>query len=188
MKDIGTINLETERLILRRIVLEDADEMFNNWCNDVEVTRYLPWNPHGNIEVTKELLNMWINDYNNSHTYRWIVIMKDNNIPVGTIDVVNKDITNQVFEIGYCYSRQSWGKGIATEALSAVVKFLFDEVLVSVITAKHEEHNLASGKVMQNVGMKYDGTLRTRIIDKVTNERVGLVYYSITRDEYLRTK
>ena len=53
--------------------------------------------------------------------------------------------------------------------------------------AKHYENNLASGKVMLKSGMIYEATLRSRIIDKVTKERVGEVYYSITKDEYLRT-
>ena len=94
MNNIGTIKLETDRLILRRLELNDAEKMFNNWCNDEEVSRFLPWEPHGKIEVTKELLDMWVNDYNNEHTYRWIVILKDNKEPIGTIDVVKKDISN----------------------------------------------------------------------------------------------
>lgn len=188
MNDVGTVMLETERLKLRKIELVDAKEMFDNWCNDSEVTKYLPWDPHGSIEVTKELLDMWVKDYDNPYTYRWVVVLKDNDKLVGTVDVVNKDVTNKVFEIGYCYSRESWGMGIATEVLSTVINFLFKEVMVEVIFAKHNENNLASGRVMQKSGMIYDGMLRSRIIDKITNERVGLVYYSITRDEYLRTK
>lgn len=188
MKDVGTIRLETDRLILRRLEHSDAEDMFNNWCNDEEVTRYLPWNPHGTIDVTNELLDMWVKDYNNPYVYRWIVILKDNNKPIGTVDVVNKDIDNKVFELGHCYSKESWGKGIATEVFSKVIDFLFDEVGVEVIIAKHYENNLASGKVMQKVGMKYDGTLRSRVIDKVTKERVGVVVYSITKEEYLGNK
>ena len=185
MKDVGTIKLETERLMLRRLVLDDAEDMFNNWCNDAEVCRYLPWNPHGTIEVTNELLDMWVKDYNNSYVYRWIVVLKENNKPIGTVDVVNKDVDNKVFELGHCYSKESWGKGLATEVFSKVISFLFEEVGVEVIIAKHNENNIASGKVMQKVGMKYDGTLRSRVIDKVTKDRVGVVVYSITKDEYL---
>ena len=55
MKDVGTVRLETDRLILRRLEMEDASDMFNNWCNDLEVTRQ---DVHENIEVTKELLEM----------------------------------------------------------------------------------------------------------------------------------
>ena len=185
MKDIGTVMLETDRLILRRLELGDAEAMFNNWCNDDEVTRYLPWQTHENIEVTKEVLNMWLKDYDNSYVYRWIVVLKDGNKPIGTVDVVNKDIDNKVFELGHCYSKETWGKGIATEVFKRVISFLFDEAGVEVITAKHNENNPASGKVMQKVNMKYDGTLRSRVIDKVTKERVGLVCYSITREEYM---
>lgn len=188
MKDVGTVRLETDRLILRRLELTDAVDMFNNWCNDDDVTRYLPWDSHGKIEVTYDILNMWLKDYDNSHVYRWIVILKDGNKPIGTVDVVNKDIDNKVFELGHCYSKESWGKGIATEVLGKVISFLFDEVGAHVIFAKHNENNPASGKVMQKVNMKYDGTLRSRVIDKVTKERVGLVYYSITKEEYLSAK
>ena len=116
-----------------------------------------------------------------------LAILKDNNEPIGTIDVVKKDISNKVFELGHCYSKVSWGKGYATEAFKKVISFLFDEVGVEVIMAKHYENNLASGKVMLKSGMTYEATLRSRIIDKVTKERVGEVYYSITKDEYLRT-
>lgn len=185
MIDVGTIMLETDRLILRRIEKNDAFDMFNGWCNDNEVTRYLPWNPHGTIDVTNELLDMWVDDYKNSHVYRWIVILKDTNKPIGTVDVVNKDIDNKVFEIGYCYSKNSWGCGYATEVLSKVISFLFENVGVELVMAKHNENNPASGKVMQKSGMKYDGMLRSRLIDKDTGDRVGLVYYSISKEEYL---
>jgi RimJ/RimL family protein N-acetyltransferase len=57
MNKPGTQKIETERLILRRFVIEDADDMFNGWCNDPEVSKYLTWPPHGKVEVTKSLLN-----------------------------------------------------------------------------------------------------------------------------------
>lgn len=188
MNDIGTVRLETKRLVLRRLELGDEEAMFNNWCSDDDVTRHLPWETHKSIEVTKDVLNMWLNDYNNSYVYRWIVILKESGKPIGTVDVVNKDISNKVFELGHCYSKETWGKGIATEVFNRVISFLFDEVGVEVITAKHNENNPVSGKVMQKANMKYDGTLRSIVIDKVTKERVGLVCYSITREEYMSSK
>ena len=51
----GTQTIETSRLILRQARIEDADIMFHNWANDAEVTKYLTWPPHGNIEVTKKV-------------------------------------------------------------------------------------------------------------------------------------
>lgn len=185
MKDVGTIELETERLVLRRLEITDAEGMFDGWCNDSDVTRYLPWDVHGDISVTKELLKMWIDDYNNKFTYRWIVTEKNSKMLLGTIDVVKKDMTNKVFDIGYCYRKESWGKGHATEALKAVIELLFEQVGVELIVAKHYITNPASGRVMQKAGMKYDATLRDRIIDS-ENNRIAEVVYSLRKDEFIK--
>ena len=102
---------ETERLILRKIKLSDSEEMFNSWCNDPEVCKYLPWNVHGNIEVTKELVNLWVSEYNSPDTYRWIVVLKETNECLGTIDIVKKDKVNKSYEVGYCYKKSAGGQG-----------------------------------------------------------------------------
>ena len=52
----GTQTIETSRLILRQARMEDAEVMFRNWANDAEVTKYLTWPPHGNMEVMKKVL------------------------------------------------------------------------------------------------------------------------------------
>lgn len=184
MKNVGTKDMKILNYHLRKLKIEDANEMFECWCNDPIVTRYLPWDVHGSIDVTEELLNIWINEYEKNDTYRWIIDDKQNHNLVGTIDVVNIDNINKVMEIGYCYRRDYWGKGVASTILKGVIDYLFNNTDVDIITAKHLETNLNSGKVMQKCGMKYDGVLRKRVIDKLTKERVGQVYYSITRDEY----
>ena len=56
MNHLGTIELATERLTLRRFELEDAENMYYNWANDPEVTRYLTWQPHASVEVTEEII------------------------------------------------------------------------------------------------------------------------------------
>lgn len=60
MNKAGTQKIETQRLILRRFKIEDADDMYNNWASDPEVTRYLTWPVHSSVEVTKNLLTEWI--------------------------------------------------------------------------------------------------------------------------------
>ena len=67
---------ETERLFLRKIKLEDAYTMNKEWCNDEEVCKYLPWNVHGDISNTIKLVNLWIKEYENANTYRWMVCLK----------------------------------------------------------------------------------------------------------------
>ena len=72
----GTQTIETSRLILRKARMEDAEAMFRNWANDKEVTKYLTWPPHGNIEVTKNLLTSWVESYEKEDYYQWMIVLK----------------------------------------------------------------------------------------------------------------
>lgn len=149
----GTKELQTERLVLRRFIVDDAEAMFKNWANDPEVTKFLSWEPHGSIEVTKSLLQSWVKNYENPDYYNWAIVF--NGQLIGSIGMllINDDISEA--EVGYCISKKYWGKGIMAEALAAVLKYSFDEVGVKRIIAKHNIHNPNSGKVMKKCGMKY---------------------------------
>jgi len=124
----GTTPLETERLILRRFVVEDAEDMFNNWANDREVTKYLSWGPHGNLGVTKEILTYWINCYENLETYNWAIVPKNFGKVIGSISLIEVSNKNQRCEIGYCMSKQYWNHGIMTESLKAVINYMILEI------------------------------------------------------------
>ncbi len=185
MKFIGTKQLETERLILKRVKAEYALEAYNNWCNDPDVTKYVFWDPHKDSGVTKNLYEVWEKEYEDLSTYRWIVEIKDTHELIGTIDNSSKTFMEYgVCEVGYCYGKKYWHKGYAKEALGAVIKFLFEECDVEVITAKHMSNNPNSGKVMMSCGLKFEGKLRGRMLDK-DGIRNDLLSYSITREEYL---
>ena len=184
MKNIGTKRLETERLILRRLTIDDALKAFENWCSKDIVCKYTLWDKHNSVEDTKELYNFWVKEYEDLSTYRWIVEVKSTHEVIGTIDVASKKYLRfETCEIGYCYDDQYWNKGYGTEALKAVIKFLFEEVGVETIFAEHSTLNPGSGKVMQKSGMKFEGILRGRIIDK-DGIRNDIASYSITREEY----
>lgn len=184
MKFLSSMTLETERLILRKIKIEDAPIAFNNWCNSDVVDKYVLWKKHPNVETTINQYKKWIEEYNDEKTFRWIVELKDNHDLIGTIDVASKFIKYDCCEIGYCYSEKYWNNGYATEALSAVIKYLFLECDAKVIYAAFMENNKASGEVMKKNSMKYEGRLRGRVIDK-NGIRNDLLYYSITKEEYL---
>lgn len=183
MNFIGTKTLETDRLILRKVKLEDAYIAYENWCNSDIVDKYVLWKKHNNIEETLEIYSKWVEDYEDLKTFRWIVELKDTHDLIGTIDVSKKFIKYGSCEIGYCYSEKYWNKGYATEALLKVVKFLFEECNADIVNASFMENNPASGRVMEKVGMIYEGILRSRVIDK-NNVRNNLLNYSITKEEY----
>ena len=156
----GTVTLETERLILRRYVPEDADAMFRNWVNDPEVTRYLTWQPHGSIELTRKINLSDVSKYDNLSHYQWAVVLKSLNEPIGGINVVEIDEGLSSFGIAYRIGKSWWRQGFASEALASVLKFLFEQVGANRITATYDTRNPNSGAVMRKCGMSYEGTLR----------------------------
>jgi len=160
MNKVGTKTIETERLILRRLKHEDAQEMFDGWCNDPEVTKYLTWGPHGNVDITKMLLKQWVPLYENGDYFNWGMELKGSGKLIGNISVVQvrEDIGEAL--IGYCMNRTYWGNGYMPEALRAVEDFLFGVVGMNRVCATHDVNNPKSGRVMQKAGMKYEGTLR----------------------------
>lgn len=82
----GTQTIHTERLILRKFTVDDAQAMFENWASDEKVTRYLTWCPHESPEATKQLLELWCAAYENPNTYNWV--MEYEGTPIGNISVV----------------------------------------------------------------------------------------------------
>ncbi len=175
----GTITLETERLFLRRFEVKDIEDAFYNWCKDEEVTKYLSWPPHSNTEVTKNIIESWINNYESLEYYNWAIELKETSRAIGSIGVVDLSNQHRRCEIGYCIGKEFWGKGIMTEALKAVISFAVEEIGIVRVQAMHNSQNVASGKVMLKAGMKYEGRLYSFHIGKD-----GLPYdcdmYSIT--------
>lgn len=186
MKNIGTVELESNKLLFRKASISDSKDMFNNWANDKEVTKYLRWDAYEKEEDTIKFLNYLENSYKEDNFYNWMVIPKDEGVPIGTIGAVDIDVNNNTVEIGHCYGRSFWNKGYGTETLTRIIKFFFEEVEVETIYAYYVDGNSASGKVLEKVGMKYEGILRKRVYDKVTKKQVDLISYSITRDDYFK--
>ena len=179
MKHIGTRELETERLLLRKITVNDAEAMYNNWASDDVVTRYVTWPTHQSVEDTKSLLAMWEKEYENDNCYRWIIELKDEKKAIGTIDVCRMNGSDGVAEVGYVISRDYWNRGIVTEAAKRVLEYLLKEVGFYRVEAQHHLYNPASGKVMQKIGMKYEGVVRGGRL--VKGEHVDVAMYAILK-------
>lgn len=154
----GTRLLQTQRLTLRPFRIEDASAVFCNWANDDEVTKFLSWPTHGTPGVTEMVLSDWVCDYIKPDFYQWAIEFEGQ--PIGSISVVSHDDRVGKAEIGYCIGKNWWHRGIMTEALRAVMAFLFDEVGFRRIEACHDPRNPYSGAVMQKCGMEYEETLR----------------------------
>lgn len=180
LKHKGTQTIETPRLILRQAKIDDAEPMFRNWANDAEVTKYLTWAHHGNIHVTEKLLESWIESYQRDNYYQWMIVLKESDEPIGSI-MANTMGRAQSAHIGYCIGKAWWHQGIMSEALKAVMDFLFDEVGYHRIESLHDPKNPNSGKVMKKCGMKYEGTLR--MADRNNQGICDACYYGLLANE-----
>ena len=87
MNHIGTREIATERLTLRRFEIEDAENMFYNWANDPEVTKYLTWPAHESVDTTETILKEWISKYDEKDFYQWAIELNDLEQPIGTIHI-----------------------------------------------------------------------------------------------------
>jgi len=158
----GTQAIYTERLVLRQLTVSDAEDMFRNWGNDERVSRYMSWEPHGNISVTRALLDSWQASYRNKAYYQWGIEM-DGEL-IGSISAHNVNDMIRSCEVGYAIGYDWWNQGIMTEALTALIQFLF-ETGFNRIAAIHRLENPASGRVMEKCGMQYEGVIRQIIPD-----------------------
>ncbi len=182
MNHLGTVTLQTDRLCLRKFEISDAGPMFRNWANDPEVTKYMTWPAHSNIEVSQNYIQSLLDGYKQANTYEWGIELKEPGEVIGSIGVVRCNEKAQSVHIGYCIGRKWWNKGITSEAFSAVIKFLMDEVGVNRIESRHDPRNPYSGKVMEKCGLRYEGTLRE---SDVNNQGLcDAAWYAVLRKEY----
>jgi len=182
MNHLGTKEIETDRLLLRKFKLSDAEEMYKNWANDDNVTRYITWPTHKDIEETRRVVEGYVNDSARDNYYHWCIVLKETNEAVGSIGAFRLYDDLKLFEIGYCIGKKFWNKGITTEAMKALIKFFFEEVGVNRIEARHDVKNPASGRVMIKSGLKFESILRQA--GKTNNGINDMAVYAILKEEW----
>jgi ribosomal-protein-alanine N-acetyltransferase len=174
--------LETERLLLRKMRLDDADAMFA-YASDPEVTRYVLWDTHRSIKDSESFLRFATEGYERGDFGGWGIVLKDSGAFVGTCGIEAGYAPEHARgELGYVLSREQWGKGLMPEAARAVIRFGFRRMGLNRVEARCIADNTASARVMEKVGMTYEGTLREREFIKGAYRDMRL--YSILRREY----
>lgn len=183
MNHCGAKTIETDRLLLRKLSVNDAEAMFRNWASDPEVTKFLTWPPHKSAEITKSLLEDWSKEYEKDNYYQWGIELKAIGEVIGTISVVGLKEEIDMVHIGYCIGQAWWHQGVMTEALGAIIDFFFTEVRCNRIESRHDVNNPHSGEVMKKCGMKLEGMKRSADIN---NQGIcDVVEYAILKCDYL---
>lgn len=173
--------LETKRLKLRKIILEDIEDMYS-YCSNEEVPKYSSWNPHRSLVETKEAIERVINQWENKKLVQWGIEYKENRKLIGTIEFVTWETQHKVAEIGYCLSHDYWGRGIAPEAAKEVIKFGFNNMDLVRIQARCYLENVGSARVMEKAEMSFEGIIRKGLFAKGKHQ--DLKMYSILKDEF----
>ena len=176
----GTKTIKTARLTLRKIELDDADAIFRNWANDDAVSRYMRWPTHKNVEETKTNTKSRVDGYKEDNYYYWGICLENGEL-IGAVSVVMAARDDFKAEIGYCIGRKWWGQGYASEAVKAVIGYMFAKTDIERIEAYHSIENPASGKVMAHAGMRHEGFARHKYKTRDGFQDCNL--YGIIRDE-----
>ena len=172
--------LETPRLILRRINLRDAEDIFA-YSQDPEVARHVLWDAQKRLSEAKEFCRWQRRQYRQDEPASWGIVVKETGRLGGTIGYMEYKPDHATVEVGYSLARPLWNRGYMTEALKEVIEYTFSRMDIHRIECQHEADNPASGRVMEKCGMRREGVLRGRLYNKGRYRDMCL--YAILRDD-----
>jgi|688.fasta_scaffold692080_2 ribosomal-protein-alanine N-acetyltransferase len=150
-------SIETSRLILRKISQDDLLDIFEI-TSDSTITKFLTWEPHSDIEITKEFIKSVISKYDNANLpSQWGIVLKENSKLIGITGCSMINFEHKKAEISSLMNNAYSSNGYMTEANNAVVDYLFQKGYHR-IQAKVEVSNLASSRMLEKSGFIYEGT------------------------------
>jgi ribosomal-protein-alanine N-acetyltransferase len=158
--------LRTERLFLRKLTKNDAEEIFFLRSNE-DVLRYLGREPAKSIAEAEDFITKIIKVVDENESIFWgITLLSDETKIIGTICLWNLQKDNYRGEIGYVLHPAYWGKGIMKEAINSVVEYAFDRLQLHSIEAHLSPDNIASSSVLEKTGFVKEGHLKENVYFK----------------------
>ena len=175
--------LVTERFILRKISVDDTDDMYE-YAKDYSVTKYLTWSPHRDKGCTLDYLIYLQNRYKTGDFFDWAIVCKDTGKMIGTCGFTRVFFWHEGAEIGYVLNPAYHGKGIATEVVGRVIRYGFENLALERIEGKYMIGNEASRRVMEKNGMIFEGVRRKGMLIKGEYRDVGVC--AIIREDFCK--
>ena len=177
--------LITKNLVLRKLERTDYNDMYE-YASLSEVTKYLTWDPHPDLQYTRKYLTFIGAKYKACDFFDWAVCLRDSGKMIGTCGFTELDERNMCGEIGYVINPKYRGNGYAEEAAKRFFEFGFEELALQRIQARFMVGNEASRHVMEKLGMQFEGINRNAL--HVRGKFVSVGVYSILRDELYKIK
>ncbi len=146
-----SINIETERLILRPLVPNDAKAAFR-WCGDKDVNRFMIYPLYKKAEDVRA----WIEGRNIDGDDKWDLgfVYKETNELIGS-GGLHYHSDRDAWEIGYNIRKDMWGKGLVVEAISGIIETLCKEREIKTLIGTCAKENARSRRVLEKLGLKY---------------------------------
>ncbi len=177
--------IESGRLILRQVTPEDAPDFFA--CqSDPDVFRYAGRSEETSLESARHMLNILFKRHQEQTMLSSAIVLKENLRFIGRFQMEEWSDENHRAAVGYLLGKQYWGKGYATEALRAVITYLFEQTTVNRIDTFAWSENIASTRVMEKAGMRFEGLARQKRFAKGAFR--DLKSYAILREDFFNEK
>jgi ribosomal-protein-alanine N-acetyltransferase len=149
--------IKTERLRLRKAKLADAEAIFRQYAQDPEVTRYVSWRAHRNLDETREYMQMCLLAWDVGKAFHWVIESAEDKQVMGMIIA---RVNAEKWELGYVLARAYWRQGYMTEALTALIAWALKQKEIHRVWAVCDVDNIASARVMEKIGMAREGILK----------------------------
>ena len=175
--------LETERLRLRPVTMNDADDLYEIFADEL-VMKYYDRLPLKTREEADDLAKMFIDCMEKRTMLRWGIEEKSTGRLIGTCGFFCFSDINQKAEVGYDLRRDRWGMGLMTEALDRIIRFFYEKTNVNRIEAFVEVPNLGSMGVLKKLGFVNEGTLRQ--YEMCRSELIDITIWSVIRSDMHR--
>ncbi|MDX9692469.1 MAG: GNAT family N-acetyltransferase [Acholeplasmataceae bacterium] len=168
--------LETKRLILRALTMNDLEAFFN-YCKKETIGPNAGWKPHETIEESLRILSMMM-----SENEVWGIELKDNKTLIGTVGLHVRNFDNAMAnqkEMGYVLDDTYWGQGLMTEAVTSVLDYAFDELELDHVLCGHALSNARSKRVIEKNKFLYTHN-ETR--DHFDGTKIEIAMYTLNKD------
>lgn len=171
--------IETDRLLLRDLKTSDNKSIFDIFSSEI-IMKYYGMNPIKSTDEAEKLINNLNKSYNENKVIRWGIVLKEENILIGTCGFHSWNKSNSRVEIGYELSRNYWNKGYATEVISSIIDYGFNELNLHRIQALVNPENKTSHHLLLKLGFEKEGTLKD--YGYLNEKYYDLIMYSLIKD------
>jgi ribosomal-protein-alanine N-acetyltransferase len=174
--------LETSRLLLRRLVNSDIQDLFEV-ASEPEVTRYITWETHRTPDDTRRFIQVVHDWYERQEVLYWGVVRKSDMRLIGTCGIFEWVVRDARAELSYTLGRPYWGQGYASEIAGTLIRFAFETLQLNRLEGRCLRENVASARVLEKAQLSLDGILRQQLFLKGSYR--DLKVYSLLRQEWL---